>query len=297
MPRSLTESFELEERLRLSIVRAFSMEALLVPEERFLHGPVSPKAEGKFQTKALELLYAEPTISEAERAALHPLGPDAWAEASQLVESHFEIEPAIPDRDLAVYSPRETDTEDRAQQKLIDQVDQIARLVREAGDHELELPYAVEETIEEPLVESELALDAELWPAPISAPAASELAEITPPAHEVGDLDAQRTGVEAVEWDLAAAMDPSRLTPLPLVAAALEAVGLDEEQFGFLLRYGTLAPSGRKSEIKIAGLGMAEFSNRAAEWFTALGASKFPIQVIDDGSGELTVYLLEGVPA
>ena len=91
-------------------------------------------------------------------------------------------------------------------------------------------------------------------------------------------------------------MDPSRLTPLPLVAAGLEAVGLDEEQFGFLLRCGTLAPSGRTSEIKIAGLGMAEFSSRAAEWFKALGASKFPIQVIDDGSGELTVYLLESVP-
>ena len=297
MPRSPTESFELEERLRLSILRAFSTEALLVPEERFLHGPVIPKAGGKFQIKALELLYAEPTISEAERAALHPLGPDAWTEASQLVESHFEIEPAIPDRDLAVYSPRETGTEDRAQQKLIDQVDQIARLVRGAEDHEPELPGAVEETTEEQLVESELGLDAELRPAPTSAPAASELAKPTPPDDEVEDISALRTEVEAVEWDLAAAMDPSRLTPLPLVAAALEAVGLDEEQFGFLLRYGTLAPAGRKSEIKIAGLGMAEFSNRAAEWFKALGASKFPIQVIDDGSGQLTVYLLESVPA
>ena len=92
-------------------------------------------------------------------------------------------------------------------------------------------------------------------------------------------------------------MDPSRLTPLPLVTAALEAVGLDEEQFGFLLRYGTFAPEGKKSEIKIAGLGLAEFSERAAEWFVALGASKFPIQVVDDGSPELTVYLLEGGPA
>ena len=34
-----------------------------------------------------------------------------------------------------------------------------------------------------------------------------------------------------------------------------------------------------------------------ADWFNALGASKFPIQVIDEGSGELTVYLLEGGPS
>nr|NIM21899.1 hypothetical protein [Candidatus Latescibacterota bacterium]NIO78103.1 hypothetical protein [Candidatus Latescibacterota bacterium] len=71
------------------------------------------------------------------------------------------------------------------------------------------------------------------------------------------------------------------------------AVGFDKEQFGFLLRYGALAPEGRASEFKIAGMGMAEFSRRAADWFEAMGAAKFPVQVVDDGSGNLTVYLLE----
>lgn len=289
MPRS---SFELEERLRLSMVRAFSTEALLVPEERFLHGPVSPRAEGKFQIKALELLHAEPTISEAERAALHPLGPDAWAEASQLVESHLEIEPAIPDRDLAVYSPREKEPEDSANQALIDQVDQIARLTLAAGAVEVE---AVEDSIEEHLSEPDLDIEPDMALAAASAAAAHEPVTAAPDV-QGSETILPEADVEPVIWDLAAAMDPSRLTPIPLVAAALEAVGLDEDQYGFLLRYGTLAPKGRTSEIKIAGLGMAKFSHRAAEWFSALGASKFPIQVIDDGSGELTVYLLESVP-
>ncbi len=289
MPHSQTESFELEERLRLSIVRAFSMEALLVPEERYLHGPVNPKAGGKFQTKALELLFAEPTISEAERAALHPLGPDAWAEASQLVETHFEIEPAIPDRDLAVYSAREADTDDQLRQESLDQIDEIARLALAAGAVEA---AAGEEAAVEPVPEPESEIEQE----PAALAAAHEPAPV-PADEQSPEITLPPVDVEPVVWDLAAAMDPSRLTPLPLVAAALEAVGLDEEQFGFLLRYGTLAPSGRTSEIKIAGLGMAEFSDRAAQWFEALGASKFPIQVIDDGSGELTVYLLESVPA
>ncbi len=218
--------------------------------------------------------------------ALHPLGPDAWAEASQLVESHFEIEPAIPDRDLAVYSPREKDPEDSAQQALIDQVDEIARLALAAGAVE------VEAGAEDLLPEPELDPAKDLTHSAAEAQAVDESVSTTV-SEEVIPPQAD---IEPVEWDLAAAMDPSRLTPLPLVAAALEAVGLDEEQFGFLLRYGTLAPSGRTSEIKIAGLGMAELSHRAAEWFEALGASKFPIQVIDDGSGELTVYLLESVP-
>ena len=289
MPLRLADRSNIEERLRLSIGRAFQTKAHLISEERFLHGPLNPNVEGEFQSRALALLYTEPTISEAERAALLPLGPDVWTEASRLVESHFEIEPAIPDRDLAVYSPREVDIESHVEQGLLDQVDRIARLALEAGGREVELPTAVEETPEEHFIEPEPGLDPDLKPPSVSAPVDKEPVVSAP--MPVG------AEVEAIEWDLAAAMDPSRLTPLPLVAAALEAVGLDEDQFGFLLRYGTFAPVGRKSEIKIAGLGLAEFSQRAAEWFNALGASKFPIQVIDDGSGELTVYLLESVPA
>ncbi len=293
MPPRLADQTDIEERLRLSIVRAFQPEALLVPEERFLHGPLNPNAEGTFYSRALALLYTEPTISEAERAALHPLGPDAWAEASQLVESHFDIEPAIPDRDLAVYSPIDDAAGELMEQESIDQIDEIARLALAASGSEVDW---VEEAVEEPFPDPKPEIKKEPELAAALATTAHEAAP-TPPDEEISELVLPPADVEPVKWDLAAAMDPSRLTPLPLVAAALEAVGLDEEKFGFLLRYGVLAPSGRTSEIKIAGLGMAEFSDRAAQWFEALGASKFPIQVIDDGSGELTVYLLESVPA
>jgi hypothetical protein len=91
--------------------------------------------------------------------------------------------------------------------------------------------------------------------------------------------------------------DLRQLTPLPLVTAALEAVGVDEQQYGFHLRYGRYAPEGVKSEIKVGGLGLADFSKRASNWFTALGATESPIRVVDEGTGELTVRLLEAVPA
>jgi len=191
-----------------------------------------------------------------------------------------------------VYSPREKEPEDSAQQALIDQVDQIARLALAAGAVEVE---AVEESIEEPPPVPDLDIEPDMALAAASAATAHEPVSAAPD-EQSSETILPEADLEPVIWDLAAAMDPSRLTPLPLVAAALEAVGLDEEQFGFLLRYGTLAPSGRNSEIKITGLGLAEFSDRAAQWFEVLGASKFPIQVIDDGSGELTVYLLESVP-
>ncbi len=290
MSASGVDQTRVERRLRLSLATAFQAQAHLVSEEMLLHGALDIGTGDKFQARAVALLQAEPTIAQSELAALIPLGPDVWAEASSIVESHFESDPAIPDRTLAVYSPALEDVEGSKEQPTFDHIDEIARLALAAGAVEVE---AAEEAVEEPPpeldIEPEIALAAPL------ATAAHE-SVTTAPDEQSSETILPEADVEPVIWNLAAAMDPSRLTPLPLVAAALEAVGLDQDQYGFLLRYGTLAPEGRTSEIKIAGLGMAEFSNRAAEWFSALGASKFPIQVIDDGSGELTVYLLESVP-
>ena len=250
-------------------------------------------------------LKAETTIGDAERRALRPFDAEQWEEFGTRVESHLASPTAIPEQDLAVYVPLDLEQEPRVRQPLEDQVDEVARLARETLAEVPEPDEAVRDEIEEairekrllqerllkeidePLLIQEAVIEEEEEAGPSPAATQEEVAVWTPP----------ESTLEAGEWDLSAALDPSRLTPLPLVAAALEAVGLDEEQFGFLLRYGTLAPAGRKSEIKIAGLGLAEFSQRAAEWFNALGASKFPIQVIDDGSGQLTVYLLESVPA
>ncbi len=91
-----------------------------------------------------------------------------------------------------------------------------------------------------------------------------------------------------------AVVELTHLTPLQLITAALEFVGLDEEEYGFLLRHGRYAPLGRKTEIKVGGMGLADFSNRITDWFNAFGAAKSPVQVVDEGTGELTVYLLEG---
>ena len=94
-----------------------------------------------------------------------------------------------------------------------------------------------------------------------------------------------------------AVLDLEHLTPLPLITAALEVVGLEEEEYGFLLRHGSYAPLGRKTEIKVGGMGLADFSTRMTDWFNTVGAAKSTVQVVDEGTGELTVYLLEVEPA
>ena len=83
----------------------------------------------------------------------------------------------------------------------------------------------------------------------------------------------------------------SGYSPLALTTAALDAIGLDEESFGFLLRYGRYAPVGAKYKISVGGLPLSKVSQRTTDWFELVGKPGFSIQVVDDGSGELTIYI------
>lgn len=79
---------------------------------------------------------------------------------------------------------------------------------------------------------------------------------------------------------------------VPALAAALEDVGSADEGFGFLVLYGAYAPQERKGcEFRVAGMGLAQLSRGLAKWFNQAGRPDFPLQVIDDGAGELKVLL------
>lgn len=82
------------------------------------------------------------------------------------------------------------------------------------------------------------------------------------------------------------------LNPVPRLTAALEAAGIDERDFGFILRYGRYAPQGRRSDFLVGGLGLAELSRRIVAWLEGQATMEAQVQVVDDGSGELNVYLL-----
>jgi hypothetical protein len=82
------------------------------------------------------------------------------------------------------------------------------------------------------------------------------------------------------------------LNPVPRLTAALEAAGIDERDFGFILRYGRYAPEGRRSDFLVGGLGLAELSRRIVAWLEGQAPLDAQVQVFDDGSGELSVYLL-----
>jgi len=82
------------------------------------------------------------------------------------------------------------------------------------------------------------------------------------------------------------------LTAVPTLTAALEAIGPQADDFGFLVRYGRYAPEGRRSEFLVGGLGLSELSKRLTSWLESHGSLDDQVQVIDEGSGELTIYLV-----
>ncbi len=96
---------------------------------------------------------------------------------------------------------------------------------------------------------------------------------------------ARASGAQGLDW----------LNPVPFLATALEEIGVEDSGFGFVLRYGKYAPTGRSSEFVVAGLGLSEFSSRLTTWLEAQGPVDYQIQVVDDGSGELTIYLASAV--
>ena len=81
-------------------------------------------------------------------------------------------------------------------------------------------------------------------------------------------------------------------TAVPTLTAALEAIGSKGDDYGFIVRYGRYAPEGRRSEFLVGGLGFSELSKRLTSWLESHASLDDQVQVLDEGSGELTIYLL-----
>ncbi len=82
------------------------------------------------------------------------------------------------------------------------------------------------------------------------------------------------------------------LNPILRLTAALEAAGVDKQGFGFILRRGRYAPEGRNSDFLVGGLGLAGLSKHIVDWLAPRGPMDAQVQIVDDGSGEMVVYLL-----
>jgi len=80
---------------------------------------------------------------------------------------------------------------------------------------------------------------------------------------------------------------------LPVVTAALTELGAPRDEFGLVLKVGSLAPraQARTSEFTVTGLGLTELSHGLSRWLKEADKTDVPLQVIDDGSGKIKVLI------
>lgn len=278
----------------------------------------------QFRSAMQTAVRSGPNLAESEKELLSSLDMEKLGEFRARMDTHLEGEPEIAQEDLAIYVPAGFGIADEFRRSLALQPAEVAEpeevdrpeisaepdmpdhpryapgayvaLVVHAADEELELdelegrPYApgayVEQVLRADQEELEpVAAGFGVDPKPGRADAASIAASL-------------RTGMDGAETT------PSRdtngksaeaihgLTAVPTLTAALEAIGRKADDFGFLVRYGRYAPEGRRSEFLVGGLGLSDLSKRLTSWLESHASMEDQVQVIDEGSGELTIYLV-----
>ena len=295
--------------LQDSLVAALRAEPLLIRSEEFLHSGRSRVTRDQLEDNLCRLLDPELATAEIDRQQFRALDGEMldWFRAAmqgaisgganladaekQLLESFGlmkvgELRTAIKsrlggpaeldERDLAIYVPIGAQEQEDFHGVLRRDLQALEAEFEQAGKGLVE---EVAEPPVEPAVQPTTTViggGAALAPAAVAAEAGTDLRA----ALGVGEPSASEGGRLA------------KLSPVPMLAAALEAIGLGGEEFGFILRYGRYAAEGRNSEFLVGGLGLADLSRRLTTWLEAQAPLDGQVQVIDEGSGELTMYLL-----
>jgi hypothetical protein len=222
---------------------------------------------GRFRAAMQQAVAAGANLGEVETRILESFGMTKVGELTSSIQAHLGSPAELPERTLAIYVPGG--------------VSEGEQEFHEALQRDLQ---ALESVLED------------------QAEGAVEAAEINRARPDGGeDLSALPGASAGVDGEnhpggtltiVSTGKSPGKLNPIPMLTAALEAIGSDGRDFGFVLRFGRYAPEGRTSQFLIGGLGLADLSRRLTNWLEAKGPLEGQVQVIDEGSGELTVYLL-----
>jgi len=311
------------QRLRDALIQSLQVDPLLVKEEEVLHSAgetdvrqscrgrlvqmldeAPPQAEvdgltflsiereivDMFRSAMERALSGGSSVTEAEREVLSSLGFEKLGEFRSQMQTHLGGPAEISEQDLAIYVPAGEGRGDAFRESLERQLGEIAVLP------EVTVPE-VEETAPTLLPESHDLPEAEVLPPEEEAlqpwePYESQIeGEVEIPPASLFVTTSESDVLEGVTEPQVRGRYEG-LNPVPMLTAALEAAGVEGENFGFLLRYGRYAPEGRKSEFIVGGMGLMELSNRLTSWLKAQGPMEAQVQVVDEGSGELTIYLL-----
>ena len=301
-----SHGISMSQRLRGSLIQSVGGENTLSEAEGLVFGSYQQDQVHRFRTAIEGALKGEASVTDAEHDVLKSLGFKKLGEFRSRVQSNLDAPAEIPERDLAIYVSAD-EAKDPAYLEALRQ--QYA---------EFEVPLPVSEPDKEDIAaitkmqlmdqdlisEEALLLGDDIlprWePSIISVPEKMESVELEKEpivvAEPVGD-DKRVPSVITITPEEQVSVsedmfDYRRLNPVPRLTAALEAAGIEQDGFGFILRYGRYAAEGRRSDFLVGGLGLAELSNRIAAWLKEQGPMSAQVQVVDEGSEELIIYLL-----
>ncbi len=223
--------------------------------EREPDRPRALRRKAGFQSLLLGQLDAGPVLAEVERELLSL--PKEKGALSALGTA------------LARLRVRLTSDGRRARRR---EAEPEALVVEEAAPEIAEAVAPVKEGLQAPVIEEEPEVD---YPAVVVEPEEVEI--VTPAATILREM----------------ARPYREITTL---TAALEDLGaIKQDGFGFVLRFGSAAEDEeRESEFEVTGTGLVELSKHLVKWFgEAKDIEEIPLQVIDEGSGELRIFISE----
>ncbi|MGH2621198.1 MAG: hypothetical protein ACRDHG_11610 [Anaerolineales bacterium] len=268
---------ETQELLEDNLARLLEPGLAIAEIDRRQYRPMDSGMIARFRAAMETAVAGGANLADAEGQILESFGLSKVGELRAAMQTHLEAPPELPEQTLAIYVPKG----DRKQEDFHRALQRDLQALETALEQPDEDPAEAELQLA-PTVEADPEPNVIAEPPPV--PAAAEPVDV--------DSDLRVTLGLAADRQRSEAKGLAKLNPIPMLTAALEAVGLGGEGFGFVLRYGRYASQGRKSEFLVGGLGLADLSKRLTTWLDAQGPLEGQVQVIDEGSGELTVYLL-----
>jgi len=249
-----------------------------------------------------EALDSNATLAEAETNAIRDFGLEKLGEFRTAIRGHLSGDAELADRDLAIYvkagEGRKTAFQRALEENLKDLGERPPFEGAVTGKGNGDTPALPAPAPEDSRDASPVGRDEPGVPvgqhedvAGQPGPKPDQIKSVTLHSVQPDLLAREQTTAPERAAGAAPARVP-RMEPIPLLTAALEAVGVAGDEFGFVLRYGRYAQPGRSSEFLVGGLGLSDLSDRLTGWLEAQGASDCEVQVLDDGSGELMIYLL-----
>ena len=294
-----------QKKLLSRMAQTLESEALLAEADRLAYRGGQSEVVRKFRAALAESLKGGESLAEAERGLLESLGFERLGSMRTTMQAHLSGPTQVPEQDVEIYVPSGKGTSQAFKRAFEQQMRSLTgkpdQAVPEAQWQEPPLPNWEAGKAQPALPREEEALPR--WNPPVAQgsrpeaqPAAAHRSEVPPERQVSGSQTVQVATLGAKPGTKAeASQGLNWLNPVPLLATALEEIGVEDDGFGFLLRYGKYAPTGRTSEFIVAGLGLGDLSNRLTTWLEAQGPTEYQVQVVDDGSGELTIYLASAV--